>query len=81
MSIRRATAVDVLITDPGTMATQDEVIAVLLRYTKADATRVTDVASRILAGSKVMFEYHSEQTAAALAEELRSIGMTVEIQK
>jgi hypothetical protein len=81
MSIRLSTAVDVLITAPGPTASEDQVTAALLRHTKADAARAAEWASMILTGKKVCFEYHSDQSAAALAEELRSMGMTVTIQK
>ena len=81
MSIRLSTAVDVLITAPGATASKDEITAALLRHTKADAVQAAEWAALIVAGKKVCFEYHSEQTAAAIAEELRSMGMTVLIQK
>ncbi len=81
MSIRLSTAVDVLITACGPTASKDEVTAALLRHTKANSGRAAELASLILAGQKVSFEFHSEQSAVSLSEDLRNMGMTVTIQK
>ena len=81
VSIRLSTAVDVLISAASPVASKDEVTTALLKHTKLSPSRAAELASRILAGQKVCFEFHSDEAALTFAEALRGLGMTVRVQK
>jgi len=81
MSIRLSTAIDVLITAVSAGTSKDELATAILRHTKMNAVRTTEVAGLILAGQKVQIELHSQQIADHLADDLRHAGATVTIKK
>lgn len=78
---RPPSAVDVLISGFTTQASKERLTSIILRHTKFPPERGTDIASRILAGRKVMFQMESQASADSMADELRASCFIVSVTK
>jgi hypothetical protein len=79
--IRPANAVDVLISGFTGEPAKDQLVGTILRHTKIGPERAAEIASKVLARRKVMFQMESQASADSMAGELRASCFVVSVTK